>query len=135
MSRSRYQEFLDAEDSGADFGFGATTKGPEALPQADTVPAAPPELPPLDVNPSDLPKSGGGEGSARGGEFGDGEGASPPASSSMRMGLSAPSTTKDWRLKRDAVGNLGRFPRHHVGLLGTTAGSGFARCLPQPVLD
>lgn len=52
----------------------------------------------------------------------------------LRMGLSAPSTTKDWRAKRNAVGNYGRMPRHHMGLLGSNLSSATARCFPQPML-
>mmetsp|Transcript_18804 Transcript_18804/g.47017 ORF Transcript_18804/g.47017 Transcript_18804/m.47017 type:complete len:546 (+) Transcript_18804:604-2241(+) len=122
MSRAQYLEFLDAEQSGNATGaFFQTQKTEPPSPEKQ------PELPPLDVpSPAaSLPKTGGGSaaGSERGG-----------MSATGGFPLSAPVTTKDWRLKRDAIGNLGRFPRHHVGLLGTTASAGFARCLPQPPL-
>ena len=45
--------------------------------------------------------------------------------------VKAPPTTKDWRLKADAIGNLGKLPRHHKSPYGTTAYGGFSRCLPQ----
>ncbi|CAD7952744.1 unnamed protein product [Amoebophrya sp. A25] len=122
MSRAKYAQFLEAEQSGnaTGFAFGATLPGTKT----------PSELPPLEVSPADLPKMTAGSvaSSARGSEAG-GAGAGDAG-----FPLSAPQTTKDWRLKRDAIGNLGRFPRHHVNTLGTAASGGFARCLPQPML-
>lgn len=69
---------------------------------------------------------------AGGGNGGGGVGGNEGTSTEMLFSSFAPpTTTKDWRAKHFAVGNLGRFPRHHMGLLGS--GHGSARCFPQPV--
>jgi len=91
------------------------------------------DLPPVKVNAADLPK---GEGTIH--EFNaaiqqDSEWGLNIESNNKRVEVGAPSTTKNWMMKRNAVGNLGRLPRFHTARLGTGFG-GLARCLPQPIL-
>eukprot|EP00397_Hematodinium_sp_SG-2012_P019148 GEMP01019662.1.p1 GENE.GEMP01019662.1~~GEMP01019662.1.p1 ORF type:complete len:552 (+),score=112.44 GEMP01019662.1:25-1656(+) len=97
-------------------------------------PEVPDELPPVKVKVTDFPKGSGKIHAFNVALAQDPNwGTNRPTDQPKRTHTSAPLTTKNWSMKRNAVGNLGRLPRHHSAMLGTGYG-GFSRCLPQPVM-
>lgn len=131
MSRQKYEGIVKSDTES----HGEVKKDEPDEPTPEwKEPEVPDELPPVKARISDFPK-----GSGKVHDFNVALAQDPlwgmnrPTDEPKKTHTSAPQTTKNWSMKRNAVGNLGRLPRHHSAMLGTGYG-GFSRCLPQPVI-
>lgn len=139
MSRSSYEAIVTEEQQLFRGDRQAISRGEEEkadAPPEFRPPEAADELPPVRVNTADLPKGMGSVYDFNAALVDDPTWGANPTEVDEQKQLpmtSAPSTTKNWSMKRNAIGNLGRLPRHHIAGLGTGYG-GSSRCLPQPVI-